>query len=82
MTIVEAKYIAIASMNPSLYQRNFEHNWLLKALSIMPTYVIRKCKANIKSNNKHLWKIIVNDQYTPIEQSLYDRGYWVPIYFH
>ena len=29
--------IAIPSMNPPLYQRNFEHNGQLKALSIMPT---------------------------------------------
>ena len=36
--------------------------------------IIRKCKANIKSNIKHLWKI-VNDRYTLIEQSSYDRGY-------
>ena len=42
--------------------------------------IIRKCKANVKSNIKHLWKIVVNDRYTLIEQSSYDRGYWVAIY--
>ena len=42
--------------------------------------IIRKCKANIKSNIKHLWKIVVNDRYTLIEQSSYDRGYWVYSY--
>ena len=37
--------------------------------------IIGKFKTNINSNIKHLWKIVVNDQYSLIEQSWYDRAY-------
>ena len=52
-----------------LCQYNFEHNGSLKAVS-----VIGNCKINIDSNIKHLWKTVVNNQYTLVEKSLYGRA--------
>ena len=36
--------------------------------------IIGYCKINVNSKIKDLWKIVVNDLYALIEQSLYDKA--------
>ena len=50
-----------------LCQYNFEHNGVNESIKHNASTVC-KCKMIINSNIKHLWKIVVNDQYILIEQ--------------
>ena len=57
-----------------LWQHIFGHNQSLKALRIMPENNKHVEYTNSNINFMDSWKIVINYQYTLIEQSLYDRA--------